>query len=286
MFKLSRLRVIAFAVIGLCAVELSQAQAGILVSIQQLNPAVPLAGPFFFYRNATPVGSSITVGDLTNGTGGQIPGLAGSIESTTSNVPGTPVQGNIATTFNIGTWVSPANSQLVITAEAWNNSGSPIFDPNPTTALTAAQLAAVLALGRAPFTGGPVGPPYFITSDVNMPGADPTLAAGAQNITNFYGNPGLTLNRTVTSNFDPASNNGERSVTLPSLPGAVFPYGLGHQLIITNTDGPQTFTSLAASARSTVTAVPEPSTLIGGTIVAAMGLVVARLRIRRSRSEV
>jgi len=236
-----------------------------LLSINEVGGGV--FTPDFYFVN----GNGIGVFNFSYGGN-----ITGSFVTSTTNRPGDPLQGTLSTTVNLGTWNAAAGQIIQVTSQPWNDvSGfSNVAGP-----LTAAQLAAlnITAAGPGQFTA-PNGPPWFITSDANIPGASTTLTMQARNVTTFT--PTGAAATVVTSNFDPANNNGERSVTLVA-PAGTLPYTLSHQIQIQNTGAAQIFSSIGIAGRSVVTGVPEPSTFIGAAVVAMGGLAVVRLRARR-----
>jgi len=260
--KFPKLRYVLLAFIGLCALGTSHARAGVLLSINEVGGGA--FTPDFYFINGNGIGINFSYGG----------NITGSFTTSTTNRPGDPIQGVLATTVNIGSWNAAAGQILQVTSQPWNDVAGFSTVAGP---LTAAQLAVITAAGPGPFTAPP-GPPWFITSDANIPGASASLTMQARNVTTFT--PTGAAPTVVTSNFDPANNNGERSVTLVA-PTGTFPYTLSHQIQIQNTGAAQTFSSIGVAGRSVVTGVPEPSTFIGAAVVAMGGLAVVRLRARR-----
>jgi len=263
--RVSSLRLIALAITALCILEASHARAGVLLQISETGIAAP---PDFYFINGNTLAAVFNYGG----------NITGSVSAVTTNRPGDPINNNgtLSTTVNLGNWNATAGQVLNVLATPWNdvsgfNSLTGPLHPGD------AQLATIQAAGPGPFNI-PSGPTWFITSDVNIPGASPTIPLVAQNRSVFQATGAAPV--PVNSLFDPANNSGERSVTVPATTGTL-PYTLSQLVVITNTGGTQTFQSVSTAARTVVTAVPEPSTFVGATVVAMGGLAFVRLRARR-----
>lgn len=262
-----RRSLLGIAAVGLMTLgAFSQARAGLLVAVTTAGPGPLTPGTNFFYAAGFGAGSApVTVGAYN-----------GILFSATTNYPGGYPVGTLTTSVlvsSLTTALTTAPAITVMTTVLNDVSGLTLAPINGFfQQYTALADLAILndSSNIAEFTT-PHGAPYTITADVGGAGGNGTTSGNVVGTTSVDGlnqNSGLL---DIVNATEVIQARGD----VPGLP-ITGKYNMAQTLVISNTNVGAT--SLNYTIKSTVSVVPEPSTVVMGAMAGVAGLA---LTVRR-----